>query len=181
MSNNGPAPASSSPFTPLLPLLDSPPQILNVAFRPLLSNVNLHPGAAITDITTLYIPADIADTPELAGFGRQMHGFSNESAHVSHGPAGPMISSSQGWGVGEIERGEKGRKMVVHVLVHTWGSRGKERGYKKEEDGEYERLFLKPLREVERVGVGLEMVQVGLEPVRVKGKGGGERKGCCVM
>ena len=100
---------------------------------------------------------------------------------MSHEPAGPMISSSQGWGVGEIERGEKGRKMVVHVLVHTWGSREEERGYKEGKHGEYERLFLKPLREVERLGVKLEMVQVGLEPVRVKEKGDGERKGCCVM
>ena len=100
---------------------------------------------------------------------------------MSHEPAGPMISSSRGWGVEEIGRGEHGRKTVVHILVHTWRSREEERRYKEGKNGEYESLFLKPLREVERLGVALEMVQVGLEPVRVKEKGDGERKQCSVI
>lgn len=100
---------------------------------------------------------------------------------MGHEPAGLMISSSRGWGVEAIERGEQGRKMVVHILVHTWRSREEERRYKEGKDGEYERLVLKPLREVERLGVTLEMVQVGLEPVRMKEKGDGERKQCSVM
>lgn len=100
---------------------------------------------------------------------------------MSHEPAEAMISSNRGWGVGEIEHGGGGRKRVVHVLVHTWGSREEKRGYKEAEDEKYEGLFLEPLREVERLGVEWEMVEVGLEAVRVRERGDEERKGCGVM
>lgn len=172
--------ASSSPLAPLLPLLESPPQILNVAFRPLLPSVNLHPNA-IMDITTLYIPTSTLDTPEIITFNNQINSFTSESAHVSHEPAGPMISSSRGWGVGEVER--KGQKMVAHVLLYTWGSREEEREYKEAKDGRYESLFLEPLREAEKLGVKWEMVQVGLKPVKAakEEEEKGNEKGACLM
>ena len=120
---------SSSLLTPLLPVLESLPQIFTVAFRPLLNpHTLLSPSneAPITDVTTLYIPASVreAKTPELSELGKRMHAFGNEAAHVSHEAPGPMSASSRGLGVDLIER--KGRKMVVHVLLHSWGSKEEE-------------------------------------------------------
>lgn len=82
--------------------------------------------------------------------------------------------------MGEVER--KGNKMVMHVLLHTWGNREEERGYKAGKDGWYEILFLRPLREAEKLGVKWDMVQTGLEHVEVEKKRAGQEKGgCCVM
>ena len=154
-----------SPLMPLLPLLNSQPRTFNVAFRPQLPSVNLDP-TAITDIITLYIPTSLSENPQIANFNDLLHSFGLEAAYVSHSSPGPMIDSSRGWGVGEVERG--GQKMVVHVVLHTWGSKEEERGYKDGEGGRYERLFLGPLREAKRLGVESETVQVGLEPVKVE-------------
>ena len=167
---------------PLLPLLKSQPQTFNVAFRPSLASVNLRP-TAITDITTLYIPASLSEDPQIANLDDSLHGFGSEAAYVSHSSPGPMRSSYRGWGVGEVERG--GQKMVVHVVLHTWGSKEEERRYKDEKDGEdgedarYDRLFLGPLRKAKRLGVESETVQVGLEPVKVEkeGEGRGKKRG----
>lgn len=44
----------------------------------------------------------------------------------------------------------------------------------------YDRLFLRPLREVRVLGVEWEMMQVVLEPMR-NIEGGGGRRGCCCL
>ncbi|KAL2039798.1 hypothetical protein N7G274_007657 [Stereocaulon virgatum] len=173
----------SSPLMPLLPLLNSQPQTFNVAFRPLLSSVISHP-TAITDITTLYIPTSLSENPQIASFNDRLQSFNNEAAHVSHESPGPMISSNRGWGVGEVER--EGQKIVVHVVLHTWGSKEEERNYKNGKDGRYETLFLGPLREAKRLGVEWETVQVVLEPAKAEKGGEGrskerEKGGCHAM
>ena len=133
------------------------------------------------DITTLYIPVNVADTPAVTTFGKEMHDFSSMFAHVSHHgpPAGSMISSTRGCGVGDgIAR--EGKKMVVHVLMHTWKNLEEGRRYKKREGGEYEKCFLQPSKEVAKVGLEWEMVQSGLEPVKGVEEGR-EGRNCSLM
>lgn len=155
-------PPSSSPLAPLLPLLASPPQILNLVLLPAFSGLNLQPETPPTDLITLYIPTDIDDT-ELATFGRQIHDFQTSFAHVSHDDPLEMILGRRGWASGTVERGIEMKKMMVHVLVHEWKSKSDEQAYK--EGGQYEQLFLSPLREAERLGLEWELMQVFLEPI----------------
>lgn len=46
------------------------------------------------------------------------------------------------WGLAEVNHGEKGVKMVVHVLLHTWKNKDNELRFKSKDDDEYVRLFL---------------------------------------
>ena len=55
--------------------------------------------------------------------------------------------------------------MVMHVLLHTWKSKEDELRYKGNEDGEYESMFIRPMREVEALGLEYEEEQVLLEPI----------------
>ena len=148
----------------------------NVAFRPLLSRVTLHPVVPPTDIITLYIPAQV-DEKELGAFGRQIHSFHTSFAHVSHDPPKEMLSANRGWSQGLVERGENGVKMMVHVLLDTWKSKGDELRFKNEGGGKYESMFLRPMREVEGLGVEYEEEQVLLEPV--SSETAKEGKSCC--
>lgn len=74
-----------------------------------------------------------------------------------------MLSAESGWGLGVVDRGGKGVKMMVFVSLHTWTSKDKELTYKN--GGEYERLFLRPLKEVEAFGVEWDEEQVVFERV----------------
>ena len=124
----------------------------------------LQPFVPPTDIITLYIPAQV-DDEELEAFARQIISFQISFAHISHGPTNEMIWSNRGWGEEQVERGEKAGKMVMHVLLHTWKSKEVELSYKGREDGEYESMFLRPMRELEALGLEYEEEQVLLEPV----------------
>ena len=136
----------------------------------------LHPFVPPTDIITLYIPAQL-DDKELEVFARQIISFQTSFAHISHQPANEMIRASRGWGEEQVERGEKAGKMVMHVLLHTWKSKEIELRYKGREDGEYESMFLRPMRELGALGVEYEEEQVLLE--RVKAEAARKEKSCC--
>lgn len=154
--------STQPPFTSLLGLLESPPQISNVAFRFPIAHVNLHPIVTPTDIFTFYIPVYVIDE-QLATFNQVIRNFHSAFAHVSHEPSLEMLSAQSGWGLRVVDRGGKGVKMMVFVSLHTWTSKDNELAYKN--GGEYERLFLKPLLGAEAFGVEWDEEQVVFERV----------------
>lgn len=88
-----------------------------------------------------------------------------------------MISANRGWGHEQVKRGEKAVKMVTHVLLHTWKSKEDELRYKGKEDGEYESIFLRPVRGAAALGLEYEEEQVLLEPI--DGGAAKEEKSSC--
>lgn len=69
-------------------------------------------------------------------------------------------------GLEEVKRGEKRVKMMVHVWLHTWKAEDDELRFESKDGDEYERLFLKPLREAEMLGVEWNEEQVLFEPIK---------------
>ena len=67
--------------------------------------------------------------------------------------------------------------MVTHVLLHTWKSKEDEVRYKGNEDGEYESMFLRPMREAAALGLEYEEEQVLLE--RINGEAVRVEKSSC--
>lgn len=76
------------------------------------------------------------------------------------------MSAYHEWDLEEVKRGEKRVKMMVHVLLHTWEAEDDELGFESQDGDEYERLFLKPLREAEMLGVEWNEEQVLFEPIK---------------
>lgn len=126
--------------------------------------MNLRGAFLPTDIITLYIPVTISNA-ELANLDEQIGSFEYSSISFSPGLPSDMVEVDSGWGLEEVDRGEKGVKMMVHVLLHTWHSKDVEFRYKSQTNDAYDRLLLKHLREAERLGVEWDVEQVLIEPV----------------
>ena len=90
-----------------------------------------------------------------------------------------MLSGRRGWALREVEHGIGKKKMMVHVLVHTWKSQNDEQTYKEGE--QYETLFLSPLRKAERLGLEWELMQILLEPIHEQRVETGKGCSCDLM